>query len=110
MTPTGMIEERGGVPSTYIHASNWREFAGQTYECRVLLCPETDGGYSAIALRLPGVASQGDSVEDALKNISEAFAAAIAVYLEDVGQIPWADVEVERTKGCEERWILVNVQ
>ena len=73
------------------------------------ICPEDDGGYSAIALRLPGVVSQGDSVEEALENISEAFAAAISVYLEDGTAIPWADVSVDRHKGCKERWILVDV-
>jgi len=109
MTPTQMIDERGGGLCTYIDSPQWREFSGQTYECRVLLCPESTGGYSAIALRLPGVVSQGESVEDALKNVSEAFAAAVGVYLEEGGHIPWEEVPVERSKGCLERWILVDV-
>jgi antitoxin HicB len=106
-----MIEEREGGLCTYLDLppGQWRKFDSHTYECRVLLCPEDVGGYSAIALRLPGVVSQGDSVEEALENISEAFAAAVSVYLEDGTVIPWQDVSVERPKGCLERWILVDV-
>jgi predicted RNase H-like HicB family nuclease len=40
---------------------------------------EKDGGYSVWVPTLPGCASQGDSFEDALKNIKE----AIELYLED---------------------------
>ncbi len=111
MTPPDMIEQREGAPcdpNTPFKLSHF-EADSRVYECRVLLCPEDDGGYSAIALRLPGVVSQGDSIAEALANIAEAFSAAVGLYLEEGGQIPWQDVEVERTKGWVERWILVNV-
>lgn len=111
MTPPQMIEEREGGLCTYLDTPPWRHFeeGDRTYECRVLLCPEDAGGYSAIALRLPGVVSQGESPEEAMENISEAFAAAVSVYLEDGTQIPWGEVSVDRPKGCLERWILVDV-
>lgn len=92
-----------------LDATAWETLGENVFQCRVLLCPEDVGGYSAIALRLPGVVSQGESVEDALKNVSEAFAAAVGVYLEEGGRIPWEDVSVERSKGCLERRILVRV-
>ena len=46
----------------------------------VVLQREDDGGYVATVPALPGCVSQGDSREEALKNIEE----AIEVYLEDV--------------------------
>ena len=106
---TTMQVERGAAPLRIIPADVWMPFKSNTYECRVLLCPEHEGGYSAIALRLPGTVSQGESIDEALANIEEAFRATVTLYLEDGGQIPWEDVPVERTKGCEERWILVDV-
>lgn len=100
---------RTAGPQEYIKAPGWQPLDENTYECRVLLCPEQDGGYSAHALRIPGVVSQGESLEEALANIADAFRAAVSIYLEDGGTIPWATVEMDRPKGWIERWILVNV-
>ncbi len=47
---------------------------------RVILEPSNDGGYTVIAPALPGCISEGDSVDEALSNISE----AIELYLEPV--------------------------
>lgn len=80
-----------------------------TFECRVLLCPEEDGGYSAHALRLLGVVSQGETKEEALENIREAFRGAILAYRESGQTIPWGEFEIDRPKDSIERWILVNV-
>lgn len=46
----------------------------------VVLQRENDGGYVATVPALPGCVSQGDSREEALRNIGE----AIELYLEDV--------------------------
>jgi len=46
----------------------------------VILQRESDGGYVAIVPSLPGCASQGDTREEALKNIEE----AAELYIEDV--------------------------
>ena len=45
----------------------------------VILQKETDGGYIVSVPVLPGCVSQGDTREDALKNIQE----AIDLYIED---------------------------
>jgi predicted RNase H-like HicB family nuclease len=47
---------------------------------KVVLEPSDEGGYTAIVPSLPGCISEGDSREDALKNIRE----AIELYLEPV--------------------------
>lgn len=46
----------------------------------VILQRESDGGYVVSVPALPGCVSQGDSREEALRNIEE----AIELYLEDV--------------------------
>jgi predicted RNase H-like HicB family nuclease len=104
-----LIEDRRGSFETAKIDREWSLFGSRTYyECRVMLFPE-ETGYSARAIRLPGVVSQGSTPEEALDNIKDAFQAVIQTYLEEDMQIPWTDSAiVERPKGCIERWILVN--
>jgi predicted RNase H-like HicB family nuclease len=99
---------RFGSPFEIVDATPWEPLGDNVYECRVLLCPEEDGGYVAHALRLPGVVSQGETVEEALDNIRDAFRAAMSVYLES-GNVPWSDLEIDRPAGWIEKWILVDV-
>ncbi|HPD61046.1 MAG TPA: type II toxin-antitoxin system HicB family antitoxin [Thermodesulfobacteriota bacterium] len=47
---------------------------------KVVLEPSEEGGYTAIAPSLPGCISEGDTKEEALKNVRE----AIELYLEPV--------------------------
>ena len=47
---------------------------------RVVLEPSDQGGFTVFVPSLPGCISEGDTVEEALKNIQE----AIEVYLEPV--------------------------
>ncbi len=47
---------------------------------KVVLEPSEEGGYTVYVPSLPGCVTEGDSIEEALKNIQE----AIALYLEPV--------------------------
>jgi predicted RNase H-like HicB family nuclease len=47
---------------------------------RVLLEPSEDGGYTVYVPSLPGCISEGNDVDDALRNIQE----AIELYLEPI--------------------------
>ena len=47
---------------------------------KVILEPSDEGGYTAIAPSLPGCISEGDTKEEALKNVRE----AIELYLKPV--------------------------
>jgi predicted RNase H-like HicB family nuclease len=47
---------------------------------KVVLEPSDEGGYTVFVPSLPGCISEGDTVEEALKNIEE----AIELYLEPV--------------------------
>ncbi len=72
----------------FIGPEGWRG-CRDTYRLFVRLEREDDGGFSAVLSDLPGVASQGDTEEEALENVAEAFRAAFASY-RDVGTpIPW---------------------
>ncbi len=108
MATSELVEDRRGDIERVLDVSQWREFGKRTFECRVLLYPEAGGKFSAIAARLPGVVSEGETEKEALDNIAEAFQGAVASYLDERGAIPWAEVAVERTEGCKERWIIVD--
>ncbi len=109
MSTGEMIEDRRcDDVARVLDVSQWQRFGERTFECRVLLHPQAGGGFSAIAARLPGVVSEGETETEALANIAEAFQGAVAFYLDDRGAIPWTDVAVERTEGCQERWIIVD--
>ena len=91
--------------------SSWDEPAN-TYECKVLLCPEHEGGFSAHALNIAGVVSEGETMDEALHNISDAFRATIEYHLESKRPIPWRDGDPEffgTMTNTFERWIAVDV-
>ncbi len=50
----------------------------------VILEKEEEGGYSAQCLELPGAISQGETKEEALRNIKEAIELVIKVIQEEV--------------------------
>lgn len=49
-----------------------------THLLTAILTPDPDGGFTAQVAELPGAISQGETVEEALANVSE----AAALYLE----------------------------
>jgi predicted RNase H-like HicB family nuclease len=50
----------------------------------IILEKEEEGGYSAQCLELPGAISQGETKEEALKNIKEAIEAVLEVLNQEV--------------------------
>jgi predicted RNase H-like HicB family nuclease len=96
-----------GSPSPSF-ADDWKEHHGNLYRCQVYLYHEKEGGFSVIAASLPGVASQGETEQQALANITEAFAGVISVYEESGGKIPWTDRPREPGPGAVARWVFVN--
>jgi len=49
-------------------------------------------GYSAEALNLPGVVSQGQTIDGTIRNLQEAFIGAIATYIDNKMPIPYKKV------------------
>jgi predicted RNase H-like HicB family nuclease len=77
---------------------------------RVLLCPEQDGGFSVHCLELEGIVSQGESEREALDNIEEAIAGAIASFKSAHQEIPYSDVKVDEAPDSSREYrVLVNV-
>jgi antitoxin HicB len=98
--------------SQVVELDAWDKYklSGLVYECRVWVCPEPEGGYSAVVPSLPGVATQGETVDETLENVKEAFRGVVAEYAESKDDIPWCrDIVRQRPQGTIEKWILVNV-
>ena len=78
--------------------------------CRAWISKE-EQGFSIVSTNLPGVCSQGDTMQQARDNIAVAFRAAIAVYSDEGLEVPWADAsEVERPANSTEVWIAVDAK
>ena len=75
--------------------------------CSVYLIPEDEGGFSVVAADLPGVASQGETEEEALANIKEAFEGVIRCYKNDSRKIPWLAEPEEPEAGALIRSVVV---
>ena len=56
---------------------NWLQPSPPPREFQAIACPEGEGGYSVFAANYPGVISEGDTLEEAKKNITEAFLAML---------------------------------
>jgi predicted RNase H-like HicB family nuclease len=90
--------------------NEWKEYQGNAYRCPVYLIHEGEGeGYSAIAATLPGVASQGETADQALANIIEALAAAISTYRAEGMKIPWLSEPRPAAPEAETHWVAVHV-
>lgn len=62
---------------------------GTHYRCEVCLHPEPEGGFSVYVPGLPGVVSEGETRQEAIRNIREALDAVLQTYGEDRQPIPW---------------------
>lgn len=87
MTPIMDQNSANGVESF----ADWSTLPTGTYLCRAIICSEVDGGFSAYAARLPGVVSEGDTFDEAVANVAEAFRGAVESYLTAGASIPWVD-------------------
>ena len=54
------------------------------YRITVILTPQPEGGYTVTCEELPELLTAGDSVDEALENVEDAFAATLELY-EDLG-------------------------
>jgi antitoxin HicB len=101
-----------GQGSQVVDLDEWDKYkpSGRVHECRVWLCPEEEGGYSAVVPFLPGVVTQGETVDETLENVREAFRGVVAEYTENGEDIPWRDeIVCQKPHDAIEKWILVNV-
>ena len=71
------------------------------YKVTFIFTPQPEGGYTVTCKELPGLVTEGDSVDEALANLKDAFAATLELY-EDLGrplpegiQVPDEEVSIE---------------
>lgn len=55
------------------------------YKVPLILTPQPEGGYTVTSPLLPELVTEGDSISEALENVSDALAAVIEIY-EDTGR------------------------
>lgn len=84
----------------------WRKPA-EAYAIHLLIVPEEAGGYSAIALNLPGAGSCGDTKEEAMENAREAVKGVLESYKDAGESVPWVNSRSDTTPG-EKKWITVH--
>lgn len=68
------------------------------YKITVILTPQPEGGYTVTCDELPGLVTEGDSVEEALENVEDAFAATLELY-EDIGRSLPENIQVSDDEG-----------
>ena len=51
-----------------------------SYRITVILAPQPEGGYTVTCQELPELITQGDSIDEALKNVEDAFATILELY------------------------------
>lgn len=78
--------------NTKIDQMEW-DMPDRVYVCRAWFTPDDDGGFTVIAAKLPGVISEGDTENEAMENIIDAFRESILSYQEDEIDVPWEDVD-----------------
>jgi antitoxin HicB len=55
------------------------------YRVPLVLTPQEEGGYTVTSPALPGLVTEGDSIEMALENVQDALRATLELY-EDTGR------------------------
>ena len=55
------------------------------YRVPLVLTPQPEGGYTATSPLFPELITEGDSIDEALENVADAFAAVVELY-EDLGR------------------------
>jgi predicted RNase H-like HicB family nuclease len=87
---------------------DWQQHKGGVYRCIVYLTLEAEGGFSVESANLPGVASQGETEEEALANIKEAFEGCFESYKAHGEAIPWLTPPREPEPGALQRVVIVH--
>jgi predicted RNase H-like HicB family nuclease len=83
------------------------EMSRPPYRCEIRLHAELDDGYSAYAAQLPGVVSEGETREQAIRNVTEALDAALRTYGEARQPIPWRTPVEPLAEGEIQTWIKI---
>lgn len=64
-----------------------------TYRIPLTLDPQPEGGFTVTSPALPELVTEGDTVEEALANARDAFAAVLEIYRDDGRALPLSAIE-----------------
>ena len=78
-------------------------------QVEIKILSEDESGFSSYVPRLPGVRSQGESVDEVVGRTKEALIQALSAYFSGGETVPWLDLNRE-FEGGESRWISVDVR
>ena len=81
------------------------------HELRVAIIEETEcSGFTAVALNIDGIVGQGETIDEAINDIVEAFKITSESYKEANQPIPWLDPadSTPAPVGAQIRWVSVD--
>ncbi len=59
------------------------------YRVPLILTPQEEGGYTVTSPVLPGLVTEGDSLEEALENVEDALRATLELYEDTRRPVPF---------------------
>jgi antitoxin HicB len=68
------------------------------YKIPLVLTPQPEGGYTVTSPVLPELVTEGDSIDEAMRNVPDALAAVIEAY-GDLGRPPPRNVQISDAHG-----------
>ena len=87
--------------------SNWK--LAQGHRVHLLISKDEEGGFSAVALNLPGAGSCGETEVEAVSNAKEAIRGVLESYKASGGTVPWKDTSSEEIPaGTKQKWIILD--
>jgi antitoxin HicB len=60
------------------------------YRIPLVFTPQPEGGYTVTSPALPELVTEGDTLEEAQRNVQDAFAAVVEIYAEQQRALPGA--------------------
>jgi antitoxin HicB len=60
------------------------------YRIPLVFTPQPEGGYTVTSPALPELVTEGDTLEEAQRNVQDAFAAVLEIYTEQQRALPGA--------------------
>ncbi|HET6878863.1 MAG TPA: type II toxin-antitoxin system HicB family antitoxin [Pirellulales bacterium] len=78
------------------------------YKLPLVFEPQPEGGFTVTSPLLPELITEGDSFEDAIENVRDAFAAVIEAY-HDTGRTLPGELAVSRQNGAISADVLVTL-
>src|SRR5438105_3997964 len=76
------------------------------YRVEVRFQAEHSGGFSVYSPELPGAVSEGETFEEARRNIEEALSSIVSSYRDAGESIPWVEDAPPATKDEIRKWII----